>query len=382
MELTSFAKRRIQTEMVVGVNLLSLRIEGGGTRHFAESLLLEFTSPPFNRRHLLLAFCLPELEAHVKSLFASAPNVSIVAVESIDQIQRCSDLFDIYFCPLNALYPILKDRPSVACLMDIQERFMPENFTSAELELRATLYSSLVNESTIACTISDFCKDSFIDKLGADPSAVQVVRLYPQKRLLDAGSDPLPELSGPFIVYPANWYAHKNVKNLVTGYLAARKHNGGLPRLVLVGHPLKEGNQWLSDLAEGDPSAKAILNLTEISADRLRWLYEKAEYVILPTLFEGYCMPLAEAIVLGRPVLANDLPVMREIGGEWPVYRTLETSEQICHAILEMETVDLGKSEMPLPPALEGWNWTQIAFAYETIFNQALVKHRVTKAGR
>jgi hypothetical protein len=90
--LTSFTMERIQRKMVVGVNLLSLRIEGGGTRHFAESLLLEFTSPPFNRRHLLLAFCLPELEAHVKSLFAAATNASIVVVESIDQIQKCSDL--------------------------------------------------------------------------------------------------------------------------------------------------------------------------------------------------------------------------------------------------------------------------------------------------
>lgn len=373
---------RIQRKMVVGVNLLSLRIEGGGTRHFAESLLLEFTSPPFNRRHLLLAFCLPELEAHVKSLFAAATNASIVVVESIDQIQKCSDLFDVYFCPLNALYPILSDRPSVACLMDIQERFMPENFTAEELQLRGTLYSSLVNDSTIACTISDFCKDSFIDKLGADPSSVQVVRLYPQKRLLDATSEAVPQVSGRFIMYPANWYRHKNVKNLVNGYLNAMKQKSDLPRLVLVGHPLSEGNQWLVDLAENDPSAKDVLILTEISANRLRWLYENADYVILPTLFEGYCMPLAEAIVLGRPVLANDMPVMREIGGDWPTYRKLETPEQISQSILEMEANDLDRPQAPLPPALNAWNWTQIAIEYETIFNQALVKHRVTKAGR
>lgn len=90
-------------------------------------------------------------------------------------------------------------------------------------------------------------------------------------------------------------------------------------------------------------------------------------------------MPLAEAIILGRPVLANDLPVMREIGGNWPIYRCLRSEEDICQAILEMADAGLQATTAELPPALKDWSWREIAIEYETIFNQALVKHRVCR---
>jgi hypothetical protein len=148
-------------------------------------------------------------------------------------------LFDIYFCPLNALYPILKRSP---------ECRLPDGYPRAihagklhgrgvgTPRLRCTRH--LVNESTIACTISDFCKDSFIDKLGADPSLrCKWCGCIPKSgSLMQASEASASSYQAAFIMsIRRTGIAHKNVKNLVTGYLAARKHNGNLPRLVLVG---------------------------------------------------------------------------------------------------------------------------------------------------
>ena len=364
--------------MIIGVNLLSLRIDGGGTRHFAESLLLELACPPFSQRHVLLLFCHPELVSHLESLFKGCCNVSVLSVCAGEDVVASADSFDVYFCPLNAFHPVIRSRPSVSCLMDIQERYFPEYFKPEELELRAVLYPSLVHESTLACTISDYCGESFVEKMGADRSAVRVVRLYPQKRLLEAAAEPPSDCPDEFMLYPANWYAHKNVRNLVSGYLQARRSRPGLPALVLVGHPLGDGRAWLDELVKADPEASNIRVYTEIPASGLRGLYERARFIVLPTLFEGYCMPLAEAIVFGRPVLANDLPVMREIGGEWPVYAELESAEDIAEGLLSMCGSAIGPPRAAMPPALADWNWTKIAWEYETIFNQALVRHRIS----
>jgi glycosyltransferase involved in cell wall biosynthesis len=357
--------------MILGVNLLPLRLEGGGTRHFAESLLLEFTTPPFSSRHLLFLMCFPEMREHCERLFKGAPNVAIVTVKSAVEVVACQELFDLYFCPLNSLSPLLPARPSVACLMDIQEKFFPAFFSEKQLDDRRILYGDVVHRATIACTISEFCGRTFVEQMNANPERIRVVRLYPQKRLMEA--KPALPLNCPskFILYPANWYAHKNHRNLIEGYVEAKRRCAGLPDLVLVGHPM--GNEdWLASLAASD-----IHVYTEISPENLRALYERSEFVVLPTLFEGYCMPLAEAIILRRPVLANDLPVMREIGGDWPFYAPLEVAGQITSALLTMHEQEAVTDSRVLPPAIAGWGWREIALEYETIFNQALVKHRI-----
>lgn len=366
--------------MIIGVNLLPLRIEGGGTRHFAESLLLELTNQPFSARYLLLLLCLPEMRGHLEKLFTGKTNVSLVTVHNESDLERCQELFDIYFCPLNALWPLLPSKPSVACLMDIQEQFMPEYFSARDLELRGRLYPSLIHDATVACTISEYCGRTFVEKMNADPDKVKVVRLFPQKKVLETHAELPADCPASFMLYPANWYKHKNHRNLVEGYLAARKRNPDeFPALVLVGHPMGNAD-WLKELAAPHQSGDQIKIYTEITPECLRGLYEKCQFVILPTLFEGYCMPLAEAILLGRPVLANDLPVMREVGGDWPVYASLNESTQIADAMGEMLLNPSLTRLPPLPPALKEWGWKEIAAEYDIIFHQALMMHRLRKS--
>ena len=86
-------------------------------------------------------------------------------------------------------------------------------------------------------------------------------------------------------------------------------------------------------------------------------------------------MPLAEAIILRRPVLANDLPVMREIGGDWPMYACLKMrirSRPLSHMHRRGHRLTLNRYHPPLPDG-DGVKSPE----YETIFNQALVKHRI-----
>ena len=362
--------------MIVGVNLRSLRIEGGGARHFAESLLLEFAAPPYSSRLLLLLMCLPDLRAHLERLFTAASNVVIIDAQNESDVVRCQDLFDLYFCPLNALAPVLPRRPSVAVLHDIQEQFFPEFFSAKDLEVRAVLYPNLLHKSTYACTVSQFCADTFTEKLHADPGRVRAVRSFPQKRLVEATAEPPEDCPAAFMLYPANWYRHKNVKNLLTGYVQAKRTRQDIPDLVLVGHPLgQEG--LLTQLALTGQETRCIRLYTEISPENLRGLYERSKFVVLPTLFEGYCMPLAEAIIFGRPVLANDLPVLHEIGGDWPTFARLGTPDEIASAILAMDASTGLSADAELPPALKEWGWSKMAMEYETIFHQALIRHRI-----
>lgn len=96
--------------------------------------------------------------------------------------------------------------------------------------------------------------------------------------------------------------------------------HGDALQLVLVGAP-----GWCSD-----PLLERIRSHVELGK-RLHWfshlqdyqlhaLYKQAHTLVFASLNEGFGLPIAEAAYLGCPVLATDVPVLREVGGEWPTY--------------------------------------------------------------
>jgi glycosyltransferase involved in cell wall biosynthesis len=65
-------------------------------------------------------------------------------------------------------------------------------------------------------------------------------------------------------------------------------------------------------------------------------LYENADSFILPSLFEGFGMPLAEALAAGLPTAASDIAALREVGGDAPTYFNpldLHAMEDALHQI-------------------------------------------------
>ena len=91
------------------------------------------------------------------------------------------------------------------------------------------------------------------------------------------------------------------------------------PKLVLVGARGWE-NEHIVDMLERCPSIQRhVVEVSGLETPALRRLLSGARAALMPTFAEGYGLPLVEALAAGTPVIASDIPVFSEVGGDFIV---------------------------------------------------------------
>jgi glycosyltransferase involved in cell wall biosynthesis len=94
-------------------------------------------------------------------------------------------------------------------------------------------------------------------------------------------------------------------------------------------------------------------------------LYREAQALLFPSLAEGWGFPLAEALTMGTPVIASDLPVCREVGGTGPVYLAPQSRNAWSEAIVASAAKERERLSGRKAPA---WKWTEYFNAIKKVF--------------
>ncbi|HKO51793.1 MAG TPA: glycosyltransferase, partial [Polyangiaceae bacterium] len=166
-------------------------------------------------------------------------------------------------------------------------------------------------------------------------------RLVPASRLVQAplgiASEflrvPAPATPGrPYVLHVGACTPRKNVELLLQTFATARQHVPGL-ELVQIGGPWT-GSQRA--YIEREQLAPQIRQRRGISRDELAALYAGAAVVVVPSLAEGFGIPVIEALACGAPVIASDIPVLREVGFEGVRFCSLADVNEWVRAIVEL----------------------------------------------
>jgi glycosyltransferase involved in cell wall biosynthesis len=207
--------------------------------------------------------------------------------------------------------PWLRGRPSVLTIHDLRALHRPDILgTPHAAYLRARLRPS-VRASSVVITPTETVRSSVVDELGADPDRVRVVSA-PLFALAD--DPPHPGIAGPFFVYPSTTEPHKNHATLIRAFAGVAGTGPG-PSLVLTGAPGRSDRDVAAEI-ERRRMGDAVLRLGRVPRERLDGLIARAVAVVYPSEYEGFGLPLAEAMAAGCPVIASDLPVIREVVGD------------------------------------------------------------------
>jgi glycosyltransferase involved in cell wall biosynthesis len=250
--------------------------------------------------------------------FSERCRMTVVSIDSEEQILGHADQFDVFFCPLNGLAPRLLDRPTIATLADIQECFFPHYFTPGQLASRRIVYPLMAASATRLLTISEFSKKSIVEQFGVSPNKVIVTYLALSEDLLRVA--PLwpssrPPVAEPFVFYPANLYPHKGHDLLLRAMRRLQSEHDTRCQLVLTGHPVNPGVDIVERI-KTHRLADCVQWHGHVPPAALRYLYEKATALVFPSEFEGFGMPLVEAMHFGCPIIATRRASIPEIVGE------------------------------------------------------------------
>jgi glycosyltransferase involved in cell wall biosynthesis len=128
-------------------------------------------------------------------------------------------------------------------------------------------------------------------------------------------------LATPYFVTLGTIEGRKNHLLLLQAWRRMIEQLGdGAPTLVIIGQRGWEADSVLALLDEPGAFGGKVVELNDCSDEEAAGWIAGARALLMPSHVEGFGLPLIEAIVLGAPIIASDLPVFREIAGEIPLF--------------------------------------------------------------
>ena len=221
--------------------------------------------------------------------------------------------------------PFLHSGRQVLTIHDLQYLFYPDYFTRSKLAWLKAVVPRSAEAARLVLTPSEFSRRTVIERLGIDPSIVVVVPHGISAREHPAAPPDIRDrygIPGPFFLYPAVTYPHKNHLLLIDAFARLLRSH---PEATLVLTGAKGSMQWGPARSTSGGIAQEVskLGIEErvrplgyIAAADLRALYREAVALTFPSRFEGFGAPILEAWTAGCPVIAADATALPEIVGD------------------------------------------------------------------
>lgn len=278
---------------------------------------------------------------------------------------------DLYHC-LSSYLPNLGNLgTSVVTVHDLKYIKYPallENRWKANY-LRHTMLRG-IRKATRIIAVSEWTKADLVE-FGADPSRIRVVHeACPLENASPQGRHSQGCCRKHFLFVGEN-RPHKNLVKLLKAYRQVVEANpNGTPALVIAGRGVSE----LQETARGLGVIGRISLMDHASDDEIRRLYEEALALVFPTLYEGFGLPVLEAMSVGTPVITSFGTSTEEVAGGAAMLVDPYSVDEIGRAMAKISGDGALREQLRIRglERARGFSWERVADETLSVYDEAI----------
>jgi glycosyltransferase involved in cell wall biosynthesis len=373
----------------IGLNahLLSLRrsYRGAGISWYIINLLknLRLVSPDFLWYSAFLsdrAFCESSLLLHFSRWPTHRPVVRILWEQFMQPMALRRAKVDLLHA-LAFVAPLAAPCPFVVTVYDLSFLRYPETFRPFNRWYLSRFTAHSVRRAKAVITISESTRQDVINFFEVSPERVHTIYCGADKKFRPLPASAIEsfkaarQLPDTFILYLGTLEPRKNVDGLIRAYAYWRERNPNAPPLIVAG-----GKGWyyktIFELVESLNLTQSIRFPGYVSPEELPLWYNAASLFVYPSHFEGFGLPVLEAMACGTPVITSTVSSLPEVAGGDGTARLVSPTdrEALAQAMAElMADADLRVSmlERGLARAAE-FRWEKTARETVAIYQKVL----------
>jgi len=268
-----------------------------------------------------------------------------------------------------------REAADMPVIYDLSVLTMPETHPRSRVWYIAKQLKGTLERATLIVTISESVRDEISDRFGIDKNLIAVVPPGAEPLGLESESDSIDLLGLPseYLLSVGTLEPRKNLGRLLKAHSRLTARHSDFPRLVIAG-----GRGWRSkefnSLLEQQIQSGNVVVLGYVGDKALITLYRNATALIYPSLYEGFGMPVIEAMAAGCPVITSSGSGTGEAAGSAALLvdpKDVDSIEGAMSAMVDSETMRTKMSALGTERALE-FSWSRTGLQLKTVVEMAV----------
>lgn len=211
--------------------------------------------------------------------------------------------------------------PQIGVIHDLNFEHFPEDLPKAPRNYLKKYFPLFAKKATALLTVSNFSKQDIVDRYGVPPEKITVAHNGASEKFVPIAAAEQQAVrqkftgGSPYFVYVGALHPRKNIKRLLLAFDAFKKNTNSPTKLLVVGTPLWKDASFKKTYESLVFKADLIF-AGHLKIDELTAVTASAKALVLVSYFEGFGIPIIEAMQCHTPVLAGNKTALPEVAGD------------------------------------------------------------------
>ncbi|OQA03264.1 MAG: D-inositol 3-phosphate glycosyltransferase [bacterium ADurb.Bin400] len=221
------------------------------------------------------------------------------------------------FLAIGYMVPFCSPKKTIVFIHDLAFRYYPEAYSAKELFLQEYALNTAIKHASKLICVSESTRKDLIKFCNVTTDKTTVIHLAHDNKLFrHSSTKPARSKEKPYVLFVGRLESRKNVVGIIKAFARFKKTTNLPHKLVLVGKPGHGYDKIENEIVASGNIRDDIVVTGYVSNSELANLYSGADAFVFPTLYEGFGIPILEAMASGTPVITSTTSSMPEVAGD------------------------------------------------------------------